>query len=54
MQHENQQGFTYENHVTSYDMNEKMQQTCQHFDHNEYEIDCKHQGKVLEDSFYNP
>jgi len=24
MQHENQQGFTYENHVTSSDMNEKM------------------------------
>jgi len=31
-----------------------MQQTCQDFDHNEYEIDCKHQGEVLEDSFYDP
>lgn len=54
MQHENQQGFTYENHVTSSNINVNMQQTCQSFDHNEYENDYKHQEKILEEIFYNP
>ena len=54
MQHENQQGFTYENHVTSSETNVKMQQTCQSFDHKEYENDCKNQGEILEENFYNP
>ena len=54
MQPENQQGSTYENHVQSSDMNDKMQQTCQYSDHKEYEIDCKHHEEVLEDSFYDP
>ena len=54
MQHENQQGFTYENHVTSSEIDVKMQQTCQCFDHKEYENHCKHQEEILEDRFYNP
>ena len=53
MQHENQQGFTYEDHVTSSEINVKMQQTSQYFDHKEYENHCKHQEEILEDSFYN-
>ena len=54
MQHENQQGFTYENHVTSSEINVKMQQACQSFDHNEDENNCKHQEEILEEIFYNP
>jgi len=54
MQHENQQGFTYENHVTSSETNVKMQQTCQYFDHKEYENDYKHQEEIQEEPFYNP
>ena len=53
-QHEDQQGFICENHVSSFDMNEKMQQICQYFYHKEYEIDCKHQEEILEEIFYNP
>jgi len=53
-QHEEQQGFTCENHVSSFDMNEEMQQYSQSSNHNEDEIDCKQQEEVLEDSFYDP
>lgn len=54
MQYEDQQGFTYENHITSSEIDVEMQQTCQALDHYEYEIDCKHQEEALENSFYSP
>ena len=54
MQHENQQGFTYENHVTSSEIDLNMQKNCQYFDHKEYENHCKHQEEILEDSYYKP
>ena len=53
MQHENQQGFTYENHVQSSNIDVEMQQYSQSSNHKEYEIDCKPHEEVLEDSFYN-
>ena len=54
MQHENQQGFTYENHIASSEIDVEMQQTCQSSDHSEDENNCKHQEEILEEIFYNP
>ena len=54
MQHENQQGFTYENHITSSEIDVEMQQTCQSSDHYEDENNCKQQEEILEEFFYNP
>ena len=54
MQHGNQQEFTYENLVTSPEIDVEMQQTCKSFDHKEDENHCKQQGEILEDCFYNP
>ena len=54
MQHRNQQEYTYENHITSSEIDVELQQTCQSSNHNEDENNCKHQEEVLEDSFYDP
>lgn len=54
MQHENQHGFTYENHITSSEIDLEMQQTCQSSDHNKDENNCKYQEEILEENFYNP
>ena len=54
MWHENQQGFTYENHITSSEIDVEMKQTCQSFDHKEYENDYKHHEEMLEEIFSNP
>jgi len=53
-QHEDQQGFTYENHVQSSDIDVEMQQTCQSSDHYQNEHDYKHQEEMLEEIFYDP
>lgn len=54
MQQRNQQEHTYENHITSSEIDVEMQQTCQSSDHNEDESNCKHQEDILEEIFYNP
>jgi len=52
--HENQHGFTYENHIISSEIDVEMQQTCQSLDHNKDENNFKHQEEILEENFYNP
>ena len=46
---ETQQEFICENHVTSSDFDENLQQTCQYFDYHEYENHFKKQEEILED-----
>ena len=53
-ENETQQEFIYENHVTSSEFDEKLQQNCQSFDHQKYENHFKKQEEILEDNFYNP
>ena len=53
-ENETQQQFIYENHVTSSEFDKNLQQTCQCFDHHEYENHFKRQEEILENSCYNP
>ena len=54
MQHEDQQGFTYENHITSSEIDVEMQQTSHSSNHNEDENDYTQQEEILEEIFYDP
>ena len=53
-ENETQQELIYENHVTSSEFEENMQQICQSFDHQEYENHFKQQEEILENACYKP
>ena len=53
-ENETQQEFIYENYDTSSEFDERLQQTCQYFDDQEYENHCKKQEEILEDDCYKP